>query len=287
MFTFGPASRGVLSATPSQIPGNTGWWNFTQASGRLYVDGGSGSAHPVNECTTDNQYIKWADTSDLDLGGTNFYYPMYQIGTPAGLYKTNIVNGKSVYRSNGTLFTQADFNKFQKSPWLSIGRYLNTEAFTVGAKTVIGAVYARTGSAYPGTNYGNRCIFGDSAINRWMLGLVDDVSGVNLILRGYNYSSGEQVVNQAVNKNAWFIFAFKHDGSTIKLRVNGGAWASTASGSTTDGFGGGPTLCGNGSTGNCADIDVAHIAFFNTAVTDDNISLVERYFSAELAIALS
>jgi hypothetical protein len=119
-----------------------------------------------------------------------------------------------------------------------------------------------------------------------MLGLVDDVSGVNLILRGYNYSSGEQTVNVAVNKNAWFIFAFKHDGTNIKLRVNGGSWASTVSGVTTDGFGGGPTFCHNGSNPNVGDIDVAHLAFFNTAVSDANIRLVEQYFSDDLAIAL-
>lgn len=286
MFTFGPSSRGgILSAPPSQIAGSTGWWNFTQASGRLYQDAAS-LARPVSECNADGQYIKWADTSDLTLNGTNFYYPIYQAGTPAGLYSTNIVNGKSVYRANGTLFTSADFNKFQISPWVSLGRYLNTEAFTVGAKTVIGAVYARAGSAYPGGNYGNNCIFGDSAINRWMLGLVDDITGTSLVLRGYNYSSGEQTVDQPISKNAWFIFAFKHDGTNIKLRVNGGAWASTASGATTDGFGGGPTFCSNGSGASSANIDVAHIAFFNTAVSDANIRLVEQYFSDDLAIPL-
>ncbi len=285
MFTFGPSSRGVLSATPSEIPGSTGWWNFTQVPGRMYQDANA-LARPTTECSADGQYLRWTDTSDLTLNGTNFYYPVYNVSTPAGFYKTNIVNGKSVYRANGTLSTVADFNKFQISPWVSLGRYLNTEAFTVGAKTVIGAVYARAGSPYPGGNYGNKCIFGDSAINRWMLGLVDDITGTSLVLRGYNYSSGEQKVDQPIAKNAWFIFAFKHDGTNIKLRVNGGAWASTASGATTDGFGGGPTFCHNGSNGTSGDIDVAHIAFFNTAVSDGNIRLVEQYFSDSLAIPL-
>lgn len=287
MFTFGPASRGgVLSAMPSQIAGSTGWWNFTQAAGRLWQDASSGS-YPVSQCNADGQYLRWADTSDLTLGGTNFYYPIYSINNPTGLYKTNIVNGKSVYRTNGSLQTVMDFNKFQISPWVSLGRYPNVEAFTVGAKTVIGAIYARAGSPYPGGNYGNKCVFGDSAINRWMLGLVDDITGTSLVLRGYNYSSGEQVVNQPVAKNAWFIYAFKHDGSTIKLRVNGGAWASTASGATTDGFGGGPTFCHNGTNPTSSDIDTAHIAFFNTAVSDANIRLVEQYLSDELAIPLA
>lgn len=101
---------------------------------------------------------------------------------------------------------------------------------------------------------------------------------------GINYDqNGPQEATVAFAKGAWVILTMSQQSNQLRVRVNGGAWATTASLATKD-MSLPMRLCEQSISGGSHDIELAHIATFNTAQTDAAISAVEHWIANDLGI---
>jgi hypothetical protein len=266
------AGGGGSGAAPDTITGCTSWFDFTDITS-LYTD------NEVTNISSDGTGIQYA-LSKIS-GHRRVIYQTSGAAKP--VYKTGIVNGHSVARCDGTN-TTADFESFDSAgpPPNDEGRFLKTEAYTAAAKTLIVAVSIPSAASDAG-NFGNGAIVGDAATNRFGL-FVYELDASNVRLQAINYDGSEDVATVDSPKSTWAIVSVKHDGTDLKIRINHGSWSSVASGTSASFTTGGPTFANSNAK---AAFDCAHVATFNTAVSDADIYLVEQYMADQLAITLS
>lgn len=110
---------------------------------------------------------------------------------------------------------------------------------------------------------------------------VSDAAGV-LSAHAYNYSGGIQLASRVLPRGDWAVVTMSHQSGQLRCRVNGGAWATTASGTTG-------TLAGSAytlglRTPGVSSMEVAHIATVNTPQTDAAISAVEHWLALDVGI---
>lgn len=202
-------------------------------------------------------------------------------GSLAAKYKTFVVNGLPVLRFNGTDDT---YLVYVTSGLATSGSpLLLSDLFTSTAKTMIVALKVSAADANQANSYNNDAFLCDAS---GYFGLFFDSSGSNLNARVYNYDGNSDYATQASALNEWKIYTVKHDGTNIKLRVNGGTWASTASGTTSVMTGQVRIARGYDNT-RYLPCDLAHLATFNTAVSDADINKIEKWMGARLGIAVA
>jgi hypothetical protein len=122
-------------------------------------------------------------------------------------------------------------------------------------------------------------ILGDSGSGYFNLGLTDDGSVVTA--HAYNWSGSSTLASMAIPRSQYVVLCLSHQSGQLRLRVNGGAWATVTSG-TTDNLDG-TAACRITSSG-AGRIELAHIAVVNTAQTDAAISAVEHWIANDLGI---
>jgi hypothetical protein len=277
MFTFGPSSRGgELMLAPPNVASNTGWWNFTNPAAVFKM---GIRATPI---AADDDVITYVEAYD---NGTADYWAVRKTDVIGiGIYKTSVVNGKPIRRMLDTTNSlSATFEKYRKSDLVSQGSITSTMLFSAGGKTVVMAISIDSVGAANPNPYANHPILGDDG-NRFQIGCQNFDAG-NVTVRPYNYDGTEDSVSLNVPKSTWMVLSVRHDGTNLSIRRNGGAWTSAASGATNTYTGN--VFLGQAGTSGQTLLDMAHLATFNTALSDANTRAVEAYMADQIGISLS
>lgn len=100
-------------------------------------------------------------------------------------------------------------------------------------------------------------------------------------LNSYIYDTGVKLVPKAVSTNTPYVVRSRHASGTLYTKINGGAEGSASAGNVvvlTEH----PTLARDG-FGDNAQIDIAEIIIFDSALSADNLALVDSYLKSKYA----
>lgn len=249
---------------PDMVAGAKVWIDFTD-TGWLY----SGEYLDGSNVTTDGAYIKGAESKVLARYGlvnlSNAYPTLKLSATPSG-------NPAAVFSGIGCGLQYVD---------VRLGNHaaapMNT-IVTSSVKLIITAIKVSSAAAFSGTMNAADLVFADGQTSCGIF--VTDDSG-QVYVRGANFADtyAEHIVSQAINRDEFVIVTYSHQSNQLRMRVNGGAWDTSATTNTAFSLSSAPQIRSNGGT-----FEVAHIAVVNTAQTDAAISAVERWFANDLGI---
>lgn len=274
-FTYTPPSGysawgdAAVGVPPSSIANLQLWIDGTNAA-TLYKDS-SGTV-----VSADGDAVEVA----RDASGT-FARGFRNTTTARPIYKTGMVNGKSVIRfTRGSsqylqaITTTAAGNGIPSGNFLTAG-----SVYGASAKTAILAVRLRDGNPGQGNVYSNDAVF-DDAFAEFGLHIASVNNTVNYY--GYNWDGNSDSVSLSGIFGSWAIVTLRHDGVNLRMRINGGGWVSVASGATQDlthtlqlGLGSGSTYC---------SMDLAHAAWWNAVVSDADVASVEYWMADQLGL---
>jgi hypothetical protein len=265
--------QALLTGTPAVVSpaslSNMTIWLDSTISGVLFT------AQDGIEVTTDGTNVKlWASTASIarcSYNGTLSWSPVL---------KTNIVNGKSILRFDGT-DDYYDTYELTGSNHAGPSGCNLSDLWTTTAKTVVFAG-SITSAPTDGGGPDNARVIGDAGNNGLMIGN-NDSTHVNFHM--YSYSGGNHSADIVVPKNQFVIVSAKHDGSTLSIRLNHGSWSTASCGTsaTMSNLGG----INQSYSGKMWGGDLAHLITYNVAHSDADIYLVEQYLAAQLGITLS
>lgn len=263
------ASFWTSEIPPDMVPGATMWldftdtdWNYVNADltgGHVTTDGGviKSVADKVNP---NRRFQRYADPSDV--------ITLKQPATPSG--------GAAV--TLGSLGASSLNVRLQNSS-------TNTDApasaiLTTTTKLVFAAVKVNAASNYDWSQpWLFDAILVDAGSRYFNLSFTDDGSVVTA--HAYNWSGSSTLASVAIPRGQYVVLCLSHQSGQLRLRMNGGTWATVTSG-TTGGLGG-IASCVLASSG-AGRIECAHIATFNTAQTDAAISAIEHWMALDVGI---
>ncbi|NCU64600.1 hypothetical protein GWK50_01850 [Acidovorax sp. 210-6] len=246
---------------PEMVAGATMWVDFTDSTTLFAANGVSGgnvtsdgaTIGSVRSKVVETEYFDsvYADKPKLKLAAAN--------GRSAGLFPAS--SYPQMYATAG-------------GGWMPISSLV-----TSTTKLVICGVKVTGAGADSGSPWANDAILND---NRGYVGLHLSKSGAVVSARAYNYAGAAQEVVRTFDADTWAVVTMSHQSGQLRCRVNGGTWASTASGTTSDVTG----IATIASTSSAAlGMELAHLATVNTPQTDAAISAVERWIANDLGIA--
>ena len=252
---------------PEMVSGATLWIDATDTS-TLFTARNSGVG-----VTTDGQGVGFFQNNVNALNGAqaSSFEPKLKLGaTPSGQSSARFSDNPGlsqhlsvVAKSNGAVF-----------PFSSL--------ITSSTKLIFAAVKVQSSNIHQvDSPWSDDYIVSDEGS---YTGLHVSDDGSALSVWAYNYSGGASVtVSRPLPRGEFAIVTMSHQSGTLRCRVNGGAWASAASG-TTDSVSGIASMCGWIGSGDPTVMELAHIATFNTAQTDAAISAVEHWLALDVGI---
>ena len=150
---------------------------------------------------------------------------------------------------------------------------------TATNKLIICAVSVSSAGTEATQIWFNDAIFSDAGS---YTGLYLSKAGSVVTAYAYNYSgAAPQLATRTFGENSWVVLTMSHQSSQLRLRVNGGAWATTLSGAT-DSLAAPAWLSVSNSS--MFGFELAHLVTANTAQTDAAISAVEHWIADDLGI---
>lgn len=236
------------------------WLDFTNSTTLFAANGVSGGNVTSDGATIGSVRSKVFETR---------YFDSAYAGTPK--LKLAAANGRSAGlfpASNHSRMDAADGN----------GQTPISSLVTSTTKLVICGVKVTDAGADSGSPWTNDAILSDAG---GYVGLHLSKSGAVVSARAYNYAGATQEAVRTFDADTWAVITMSHQSGQLRCRVNGGTWASTASGTTSD-VGGIAAIATSPST--TLGMELAHIATFNTAQTDAAISAVEHWIANDLGI---
>ena len=245
---------------PDMMPGATMWIDFTDSTtlfaandvsgGNVTSDGATIGS--VRSKVIETRYFNsaYTDNPKLKLAAAN--------GRSAGLFPA----------SNHSRMDAADGN--DQTPISSL--------VTSTTKLVICGVKVTDAGADSGSPWTNDAILSDASGN---VGLHLSKSGAVVSARAHNFAGASQEVVRTFGADTWVVITMSHQSGQLRCRVNGGTWASTASGATSD-VGDIAAIATSPST--TLGMELAHLMTVNTPQTDAAISAVERWIANDLGI---
>ena len=245
---------------PDMVAGATMWLDFTDSTTLFAANGVSGGNVTSDGATIGSVRSKVVETR---------YFNNVYAGNPK--LKLAAANGRSAGlfpASNHSRMDAADGN----------GQTPISSLVTSTTKLVICGVKVTGAGADSGSPWTNDAILSDAS---GYVGLHLSKSGAVVSARAYNWVGTEHVVVRTFDADTWAVITMSHQSGQLRCRVNGGTWASTASGTTSD-IAGIATIA---STPNMTlGMELAHLATVNTAQTDAAISAVEHWIANDLGI---
>lgn len=250
---------------PDQFANLTFWLDATDISTMYSGSGGSAISSD-------------GDAVGLILSKGSINRCAHNSGDQRPLYKAGIVGGKSVLRFDASNDGLAIADVSGTTAGSSVAA---STLFGNSTYTCVGAVSILSASISNGTTYANHRMIGDTGF--YMGVYVKSIDGSTCSLMGYAYTgAGDRHADVNATKSSFVTFAMKHDGSNILMRVNGGSWASMSAANVSS-VSGNMAIGYAGSTSTC-NMDLAHLATYTDALSDDDIDSIEQYFASELGI---
>lgn len=245
---------------PEMVAGCTMWLDYTDTDTLWSNTDFTGS----NVTTNGTSIITANNKIDPDNG---------VIEVSSAKLKTPAVNGQSSLLLNTPAGRMDTWGKVASVP---VSSFLTstTKLVVVGAKVT-------TAVAADGSPWFDDSLFCDAS---GYFGLqFSNEGGPGLFTaRAFNYVAGAQEVTRTFAAGEWAVFTFSHQSGQLRLRVNGGAWATVSSGATATM--GGTGLVGYSRAGTGRVVEIAHIVTVNTAQNDAGISAVEHWMALDVGI---
>lgn len=214
----------------------------------------------------------------------------------AAVNKVNSGNGMFAASSPRPVYTTGALNGYSVAVLDNIGSggtpmfvTTTTAAATVAAssfvtttiKNIVVAVKVDSADADTGTAYTNRMIVGEGA-GYFGLHVSDPGGGVNLKAHAFNYSGGIQEATLTFPKSTWVVLTFSHQAGNVRVRLNGGTWATIASG-TTDSLAQPLQIGANGFV-TLVDMEIVQMMVMNTTQTDTTLAYCEQWIANEMGL---
>lgn len=245
---------------PEMVEGATLWIDFTDSTTLFAATGLSGGNVTSDGTTIGSVRSKVFETR---------YFNSAYAGNPK--LKLAAANGRSA-----GLFPVSNHSRMDAAD--GGGQIPISSLVTSTTKLVICGVKVTGAGADSGSPWTNDAILSDAS---GYVGLHLSKSGAVVSARAYNFAGAAQEVVRTFDADTWVVITMSHQSGQLRCRVNGGTWASTASGTTSD-IAGIATIA---STPNMTlGMELAHLATVNTAQTDAAISAVERWIANDLGI---
>lgn len=108
-------------------------------------------------------------------------------------------------------------------------------------------------------------------------------NGGSPLVQAYQWDGAEKKAEASISTGSWALVQAKYDGTNIKVRVNSGAWQSTAAGNITTTTG---TLVLGGTTAMWFDGRKADFALAATAFSDGTFDDIKSYVNSRYALSL-
>lgn len=252
---------------PEMVAGATMWLDFTDtltlyAGGHL--DGGN--------VTTTGTAVMSVD-SKVSPG-----YGVYSVGTNAGEFRTPATpSGKGAVAFNNQ---KSKYIYYDMRSAGYIGVALSTLVSTT-AKVVIAAVKVAGSTPFNGLDMnGGDVIFGDN--DNFALFVTED-SGVISARASNQVAFSDNCIDLPISRDTWVVLTASHQSGSLRIRVNGGTWATVSSGSTGN-LTQPPQILNNPNADAGSEITIAHLFSANTAQTDAAISAVEHWVANDVGI---
>ena len=254
---------------PDMVSGATCWldftdtdWNYVNADltgGHVTTDGGAIKS-VADKVNPNRRFCRYQDIRDV--------LTLKQPATPSG--------GAAV-----TLGSLAAAGLDASLQTISTNTYAPVSAIlTTTTKLVFAAVKVNAASNHSWSQpWLFDAILGDAGSGYFNLSFTDDGSVVTA--HAYNWSGSSTLASVAIPRGQYVVLCLSHQSGQLRLRMNGGTWATVTSGTTTNLGGVASCVLTNSGAGL---IECAHIATVNTAQTDAAISAVEHWMALDLGI---
>lgn len=265
------AGSGEVGTSPIDIGGCRYWFDATLA-GTMFTDNGT-----VN-VSADTDLIRTA--ADASAQTALMMFQGISGNRPA--YRTGVVNGKSIARFGAV-------DHFQSGTATATGGGVQSTSsnlsdfISASAATVVCAVKATAVRADQGAWFNNDRIFWAGSSFYFALGVYR--SGGLDYFGFVNRDPSTDVAVASHTQDTMVVLGMKHEGGNIKIRANGGSWSTTASGNT-DNTGVGIIVGDTGAGGGSTEMDLAHLAFWQTALSDADLLEVEKYLGHTVGITI-
>ena len=245
---------------PDMVPGATMWLDFTDSTTLFAANGVSGGNVTSDGATIGSVRSKVVETR---------YFNNVYAGNPQ--LKLAAANGRSA-----GLFPASNYSRMDAAD--GGGQIPISSLVTSTTKLVICGVKVTGADADSGSPWTNDAILSDAG---GYVGLHLSRSGAVVSARAYNFAGAAQEVVRTFDADTWAVITMSHQSGQLRCRVNGGTWASTASGTTSDITG----IATIATTPNVTlGMELAHLVTINTSQTDAAISAVERWIANDLGI---
>ena len=254
---------------PDMVAGATMWIDFTDVLtiyAGAHLDGGNVTTPDVPVRSVENKIAAGYGLVSVTVESSG---NLRVSATPSGKNSVVLVNSTAVYYYYYDMRTAAT----DAVPMSAL--------FSASNKTIIAAVKVAGSTPFNGYDMnGGDVIFGDS--QHFALFVTED-SGVISARASNQVTFPDQCVGQAIGRNTWVILTASHQGGSLRIRVNGGAWVTTPSGATGS-LTFNPKVMNATGTSSPSEITMAHIVAINTAQTDAAISAVEHWVANDVGI---
>lgn len=214
-------------------------------------------ADAIGSLANNDPVTTWIDSSGqgFDAGQAT--------GGSKPLYKTNIQNGLPVVRFDGV----DDF--FTNVTWSGI-----VDSTGGGIYTILGMINVASSATGAAATYDDACILTDAGGNTGYAH-TRDATG-SLTVRAYNWDGNEDFASvTGVGYSAWRKITQDHDNTTLRIKSQGGAFATAASGAPSAS---GSMLFGSNYAGaKFFAGDIAEIVLYDRVLTDPERDSIELY----------
>lgn len=261
----------VGSPTPPSTTNLVFWLDADYQNSRLLYDNPSGT-----QVTADGSAMGFGIVDGASA------VCAWVAGSQRPLLRSPWVNGHNALTFDGT----DDGLDIWTRVGLSTNGGLHLSVMGASNWTYCGALLVRQSTIGSGTTvYQQNQIFGDQL---QFMGLYSGNTGSATVspytLAAYVWDGAAKKASATgLNYNQWYVVGVKHDGSNIKIRVNGGSWNSTAAGAAATTTG---TLAFSRRVFNIqSDIEIAQFIAYSALLSDADLLNVERYFGAKIGVS--
>lgn len=249
---------------PDMYAACTLWVDGTDSASLFSGPSLGGSAVTADGAAIWSIQNKVVPTEHLDQAGTSISQVVLKTGSAGAKSAIHMLPG--ILGSGKNLGVTSTGSM---SDWVSAGDKL----FVLAVK-----VNAAVDTSVP---IGSNPIIGSTSLSAGIY-VYEDGTPASFLLYGAVWNGGTlYYVETRLPRTTYVILTMQHQGGQLRMRINGGAWVTTACPSVAPiGVG----AIGIGSDYFPTDFELAHATAFKTALTDASLVALERWLAADVGI---